>query len=313
MKQNKFIAIAMMALAFVACQKQGKEDVEDVQLEFSARTYNVAPGATLDLAAELTVTPKGTKVEWASNKPEIASISEVGLVKGEAVGTAIITAKAGTVSKSVTVNVAEEKAPDAIETAVHIWPIILDITTTAAYKDKIVDSFGPNDDDRNLWDWNQNTEAVTVTDLNYYGNRDGYYCAKLKNDQWNGLGFAVTDKAPVKSMIEKMQATPEKFFLHIAIKSTQNYSYWFNLFDTDHFWFTLGNKALQNGDPAHTNPLFGEDFTRDGSWAVYNIPMSMFAAYFANYAEGDNVLSFGTEAVTGNIFNLDAIFFYEVQ
>lgn len=314
MKTNKIFAFAMMALALVACEQNNNGGgVDAVTLEFSERAYSVAPGATLDLAAELTVTPAGTAVTWSSDKLEIATVSEAGIVTGVAKGTAKITAKAGSVAKTVIVNVEEQKTADAIEKAVHIWPLILDATTTAANESKIVAAFGPNDADRNLWDWNQNTEAVTVTDKNFYGNQDGYYSARLKNDQWNGLGFAVTDKTPVTAMIQAMQAHPDKFFLHIAIKSTQNYSYWFNLFDTDNFWFSLGNKALQNGDPAHSNPLFGEDFTRDGSWTAYDIPMSRFTAYFANYAQGDNVLSFGAEPVTGNIINLDAIFFYEVE
>ena len=318
MKANNFFAIALAALTLVgmtACdKKEGKEDVDNVTLTFSKAVYSVAPNQTIDLAAELTVEPAGTKVEWSSNKPEIATITEAGVATGVTVGTVIITAKAGSASKSVTLKVEEEKAADAIVSAVHIWPIILDATTTAAYESKIVANFGPNPDEgRNLWDWNQNTEGLEATGKNYYGNTDGYYCAQLKNDNWNGLGFAVTDKTPVRAMIDAMKANPEKFFLHIAIKSTQNYSYWFNLFDTDNFWFTLGSKALYNGDPSHENPLFGEDFKRDGSWAVYNIPMSRFAQYFDNYSGKDNVLAFGTEAVTGNIINLDAIFFYEVQ
>ena len=320
MKTNKIFAFAMMALAVVACNNnnnpennQNQNQTTDVTLEFASRAYTVAPNATLDLAAELKVTPETAQVTWSTNKEDVATVSDKGVVTGVAIGTAIITAKSGEVSKSVTVNVAEEKQADAIETAVHIWPIILDATTTAKYESKIVDSFGPNDNDRNLWDWNQNTEAITITDKNYYGNNDGYYSARTKDAQWNGLGFAVTDKTPVQNMIDKMNAAPDKFFLHIAIKSTQNYSYWFNLFDTDNFWFTLGRTALSNGDPAHVNPLFGDDFTRDGSWAVYNIPMSKYAAYFVNYGKGDNVLSFGAENVAGNIINLDAIFFYEVQ
>ena len=317
MKANKIFAVALAALTLVgfnACKKSnGGEDVDNVTLTFSKTVYTVAPNQTIDLAAELTVKPAGTAVAWSSNKTEIATISEAGVATGVSVGTVIITAKAGSVSKSVTLKVEGEKQADAIETAVRIWPLLLDNQTTAAYESKIVANFGPNDVDRHLYDWNQNTEEVQATGKNYYGNLEGYYSAKLINEQWNGLGFAVTDKTPVQTMINAMKANPEKFFLHIAIKSTQNYSYWFNLFDTDHFWFTLGNKALQNGDPAHNNPLFGEDFTRDGSWAVYNIPMSQFAAYFDNYAQGDNVLAFGTEPVAGNIINLDAIFFYEIQ
>lgn len=70
----------------------GSVAVESITL--NAATKSIAKGATFQLTA--TIAPNNTTnktVTWTSNKPEIASVSDTGLITGLKSGSATITAK----------------------------------------------------------------------------------------------------------------------------------------------------------------------------------------------------------------------------
>lgn len=70
-------------------------------LGLSSKTLEIAKGKE----ATLTTTVDG--VTWSSDKPEVATVSDKGVVTGIAAGTAIITAKLGNTSESCTVTVSQ--------------------------------------------------------------------------------------------------------------------------------------------------------------------------------------------------------------
>lgn len=84
MKANKFFAIALAALTFMACEKK-PEPTE--KLTLNATEIEVAVAADYQLTANMEVT-------WSSSDAAIASVSDKGLVIGVAKGEATITAKA---------------------------------------------------------------------------------------------------------------------------------------------------------------------------------------------------------------------------
>lgn len=95
MKANKIFAVAMAALALVACQK--KSEVDNVTLD--QKTLQLEVGQDAQLVA--TVTPEGAAtVEWSVDDPAIASVvpandGKSAKVTGVAEGQTIVTATAG--------------------------------------------------------------------------------------------------------------------------------------------------------------------------------------------------------------------------
>ena len=97
-------------------------------LTFSQSNYTVNFEETRNLKDELTVNPEDAvydKIEWSSDKPEIASVDENGVVTGVAKGTANITAKVGNIYKTVAVTV-----------AVPLKSVTLSTDTVTVYKGK---------------------------------------------------------------------------------------------------------------------------------------------------------------------------------
>jgi len=83
MKANKFFAIALAALAFVACEKKPEPSQT---LKITPAQAEVAVGATVQLSANMEVT-------WSSSDATIAGVNDKGLVTGLKEGEATITAK----------------------------------------------------------------------------------------------------------------------------------------------------------------------------------------------------------------------------
>jgi hypothetical protein len=105
---------------------------------------------------------------------------------------------------------------------------------------------------------------------------------------------------------EAIVANPDQYFLHLAIKSTDNYAHCFYMFGSEATKFVLGNHSVYDG------PIKA-DFTRDGSWQEFDIPMSQYATALANTtcAAGVNVFVMLSEGVVGAKLNLDAVYFYK--
>ena len=97
-------------------------------LTFTQSNYTVNFEETRNLKDELTVNPEDAvydKIEWSSDKPEIASVNENGVVTGVAKGTANITARVGNIYKTVAVTV-----------AVPLKSVTLSTDTVTVYKGK---------------------------------------------------------------------------------------------------------------------------------------------------------------------------------
>ena len=122
-----------------------------------------------------------------------------------------------------------------------------------------------------------------------------------KTDKGNGWHAAEALRAAVV-------AKPDKFFLHLAMKSTDNYAHCFYMFGSEATKFVIGSKSVYDG------PVY-KDFTRDGSWAEFDIPMSSYASALASATctAGVNVFVVLSEGVQGAELNMDAVYFYEVE
>ena len=319
MKANKFFAIALAALTLVgfnSCKKE-KADVEVLTLDPVSMTLKVGEYGTI--TANIPVET------WISNDDGVAMISGSGVsgsVKAIAEGTAIITAttKDGQ-TKTCVVLVSNSGGGGGAGTlkGIHIWPMVLDGTTATANASKIVADFRPNDVDQFLYLWNPEGQPETVTTynsgtavgLNFHGNTDGYTALVCGSWGWAGAGFNIqsaTGYAAAEALRAAIVAHPDKYFLHLAMKSTDNYAHCFYFMDLDATKFVIGSHVVYEG-------TIYNDFTRDGAWHEFDLPLASYATALSTktIAGALNVFSMLTEGVSGAQLNIDAVYFYEVE
>ena len=282
MKANKFFAVALAALALVgmnACKDPNKpvdpEQEDALTLDQTSVQLKVGETATVKATVEAT---------WTSSDAEVATVAGNGkeaVITAVKEGSAVVSATtAGGQTKTCIVAVKKGGSdPQGKQLkGSQVWPIILDGTTLEANQSKVVASFQPNDVDQFLYVWEGTYEGGEATGLNFHGNGDGYLSMSVTQG-WAGAGFCLTDKGNgwegAEALRAAIVANPDQYFLHMAIKSTDNYAHCFYMFGSEATKFVLGNHSVYDG------PIKA-DFTRDGSWQEFDIPMSQYATALAN-------------------------------
>lgn len=323
MKLNKFFAVAMAALtmvAFSACERPGTEPGTDPGTEPGTETELALDQTSVTLEIGATVTLNATvEATWASSNPAVATVEGTGktaVVTAVAEGNAVITAST-TGGQTKTCVVLVKKATSgggeggAEVKGSQVWPIIMDGVTYTANESKIVASFQPNDVDQFLYVWdNTYLGNENPTGLNFAGNSEGYTALTVNNIGWSGAGYCLTEAGTGWQAAEALRAAivanPDEYFLHIAIKSTDNASHTFYIMNTDQTKFVLGNTVFDGGT------IYG-DFARDGAWHEFDIPMSTYAATLASttFPAGGNLFVMLSGGTSGVQLNLDAVYFYK--
>ena len=306
MKANKIIAVALAALTLVGLSSC-KKDKDDADLTLTPSSLRLEVGKTATITANITVE------SWTSDKPEVATVAN-GLVTAVAEGTAIITAKAAGQSKTCVVAVVKGGGGGGAGQlkGTQVWPIVLDEPTATANASKIVASFQPNDVDQFLYVWDQTYIGGQSTGMNFHGNSDGYTALVVGGAGWSGAGFFLGEASQgitaAKSLREAIIANPDDYFLHMALKSTDNYSHCFYFMGAENTGskFVIGNHSVYDG------PVY-QDFARDGAWHEFDIPMSAYATALSQASIGADVNVFVvlTEGTQGAQLNLDAVYFYK--
>ena len=191
-----------------------------------------------------------------------------------------------------------------------IWPIWMDEQTFTANQNSIVSDFRKNNADQFLYVWENTYNEGNATGLNFYGNNNGYLDFNVSGLGWAGAGLCLTGDGNGKGWkdAEKLRqaivANPDEYFLHLAIKSTDNYSHCFYIYGSEATKFVLGSKSIYDG------PVY-QDFTRDGGWHEFYIPMSKFASALANTTSqaNTNIFIMLSEGAQGAQLQLDAVYF----
>lgn len=304
MKTNKFFATALAVLAlagFTACDQP-----EPTPLELTETNVTLKVGETHQLEANVPVE------SWTSSNEAVATVAD-GLVTAVSAGNAIISATAAGVTKTCVVLV--EAGPTQGGTGAQvkgtkIWPIILDAVTAEANAAKIVGDLRVDDTNNFLYVWPDGTSynAGEGTGLNFHGNNEGYVALTVANIGWSGCGFCLGEAsaAAAEQLRQAIVANPDKYFLHIAMKATTPGNHQFYTFNDAVTSFAVGTATIEAG------AVIG-DFTRDGSWAEFDVPMANFAAAMANltFPTGGNIFCALSGNTTGSQLNLDAVYFYE--
>ena len=104
-----YLSLALLTLALLtSCGPDANKPTPSVAtLTLSASTAQMTVGETLQLTAS--VTPADAKVTFTTDNATVATVSETGIVKAIASGTATITAQAGDKKATCTITVAEGK------------------------------------------------------------------------------------------------------------------------------------------------------------------------------------------------------------
>lgn len=308
MKANKFFAAAMAALAFVgftACNQKDQPQGGD-ELALTETAIQMTVGETHQLQANVTVET------WTSSNEQVATVKD-GLVTAIAEGNAIISATAKGVTKTcvVAVKKAGGQGGESTVKGSQIWPIAMDGVSSEANASKIVADFRPDDVANFLYVWDQTYVANdNPTGKNFAGNNEGYTALTVSTIGWAGCGYCLTASGEAwqaaAALKDAIVADPDNYFLHMAIKSTDNGSHCFYFMGSEATKFVLGGTSVYDG-PIYAN------FTRDGSWAEFDIPMSSYAAALAstNVEAGVNVFVALSEGTAGVQLNMDAIYFYK--
>ena len=308
MKTNKFFATALAVLAlagFTACDQP--TPTEPLELTESSVTLKV--GETHQLTANVAVE------SWTSSNEAVATVAD-GLITAVSAGNAIISATAAGVTKTCVVLVEASGSTGNNGTTAQvkgtkIWPIVLDAVTAEANASKIVGDLRIDDTNNFLYIWaaGETYVAGEGTGLNFHGNTEGYVALTVAAPQgWSGLGFCLGEAsaAAAEQLRQAIVANPDKYFLHIAMKATTPGNHQFYTFNDAVTSFAVGTATIEAG------AVIG-DFTRDGSWAEFDVPMANFAAALANipFPTGGNIFCALSGAAVGSQLNLDAVYFYE--
>ncbi len=197
--------------------------------------------------------------------------------------------------------------------AAQLWPVILDDVTYSNVEQYVVNDFRENDENQFMYIWDDTYERSIGTGENFFCTGEDYLSLYTTDLGWSGLGFCLTDDGNGWQAAETLRAAivnnPDNYFLHLAIKSTDNYSHCFYILGNDLYTkFVLGSSSIYDGS------IYG-NYERDGEWHDFYIPMSRFASTLANMTctPGVNVFGALTEGVQGAQLNLDAVYFCDME
>jgi len=323
MKANKLFAVALAAMTLVgfnACKD--KNEPSSSTSGSSSEALKITPAsAELKIDETLTVTANKS-VKWtvvsAANAIEI-SVEEgtETVVKAKAAGGATLIASVGEEQEFCAITVkSNQPGPQAVVIeASEIYPIILDGVTYEANKDKMVADFRVNDETSHLYIWTagETYNAGEGSGLNYFGNTEGYVALTVASAGWSGGGFALDASYAdaLNALVAKMVASPDDYFFHIGMNSTDNATHWLYLLgNTPGCDVVVGPADFNDNGTIHQAKY---DFTRNGAWQGIDVPMSSMSAALAtlNFTDGVNILSFLSGGTTGVQLNMDACYFYK--
>lgn len=310
MKANKFFAAAMAALALVGFSSC-KDKNDNKSLELTETSISMKVGETHQLVANVTVET------WSTSDEKVATVDK-GMVTAVAEGTAIISATAKGTTKTCVVKVTKEGQGGGGTTTVaevkgsQIWPIVLDGVTYETCASKVVADFRIDDTNNFLYVWasGETYDAGEGTGVNFFGNNEGYVSLIVKAPQgWSGCGFNVgaANISKMKELRDAIVASPDDFYLHLAMKATTTGNHQFYTFAEKAASFAVGTATIEAG------AVIG-DFTRDGAWHEFDVPMAQFAAALSKVDIPDaglDIFSCLSGAQAGSQLNLDAVYFYK--
>lgn len=202
----------------------------------------------------------------------------------------------------------------------QLWPVLLDAQTYEKYSEYVSSNLLQPDDENTfiyIWSSGETYTAGPGAGLNFFGNTEGYLSLVVADQGWSGFGYLAgsdSSRQVAQQLKETIIAHPEKYYLHIAIKSTTDAYHQFYLFGNTAYSFILGSDEVVDGyDGEKGSAIPMGDFERDGHWHDFYIPMEPFARQLANSDGTGNDNGYYLCGLSGGVkgteLDLDAIYF----
>lgn len=307
LKKVFFLAAAVLVL-FNACDKT----IEPTGITLNEASLSLVTGAEETLVATLIPTGATGTVTWLSSNAAVATVDN-GKVTAVSPGTANIVAAIGSFQATCVVTVTKPRPNFAATlTGTEYYPIVMDGVTAAKIATKIKADFRPDESTKFLYIWDGTFTAGTSTGPNCFGEVEAWTSLVVGSVGWSGAGFFCKDGASLDKLAP-ITANPDKYYLHIGIKSKSNAVYVFALDGQSGVKFAVGASAF-NDNGNLIQPL--ADFDRDGEWQQIEIPMTTLKTKGLLYSTGmteKNVLWFLAGGVAGTTLDIDAVFIYKKQ
>ena len=331
---KKLFAVALAALTLVgfsACKNE-KETPDAYKL--NQTQVSIVEGETFQLA----ITPEAT-AEWSSNKAEVATVDQKGLVTAVKAGNAIITAKVGEVELSAMVTVTAKSSEGGEggegggqggggDENRHVslkgseyFLFQLDETSFGKLPSSVVVAdYRPSDHSFiDVWATGETYAAGNTTGANFYGEAEGWVSFTVVAPQgWSGGGIRCvnpenSDLANAdNALLDKIMQAPQDYYFHIAMKSTDDKSHHFRLYGTTEVDLIIGATEGGKDFEGHDCDVY---FTRDGSWQEIEVPMTVFTnkglVFNSNIKSQLYVLGFVSGGQVGASLQYDACFIYK--
>jgi uncharacterized protein YjdB/beta-glucanase (GH16 family) len=252
----------------------------------------------------LVLLPEGAQGEvvWSSLNSTIAAVNN-GFITGVRAGTTTITAQCGSLKATCLVTVESLPQTKSLQ-GDQYYLLSLD---TSSYNVLLEANRTIVKDWRNgLQIWESTFGKTTLVGAaNSFGVKEPWIALAVADKGWSGAAFKVTGDINLKPVA----AERDKYYFHIALKSTRQTTYTLNFADENHTAsFVIGSGANEEGIPPSYN------FVRDGQWHEIEIPLThpRFAGLYESNFDGAkvNLLAFSVGSVKGTVLDMDAAFFY---
>ncbi len=314
MKTFKFFAIfALVAAMFTSCEATDETGITLTGISINKNNASVEVDASVTLTAFLNPEGATGTIEWASKDEAVATVEE-GVVTGVAAGETEIVASCGAFTAKCIVTVtsaSDASASDALNGSDY-YLLMMDGTTSAKLGSKVVCDLRPNDSDIVLNIWENTYTAGSASGPNSFGEVEGWVSLIVGSVGWSGCGVACNDLTKL-NQLAAVTASPEDYYLHFAMKSKTAGTHVIKIEGTSGAGAIAIGSADFN-DNGSITPAYA-DFTRDGEWNHFDIPMTELTKQGLLFTDSNaalkNVLiclSGGTPGVT---LDLDAAFIYK--
>ena len=194
----------------------------------------------------------------------------------------------------------------------NYYLISMDDVNAHKIESSIVADFRPNESTNNLYIWVDSyiqgnsigTNSLDETNVSWVS-------LIVSNIGWSGAGFHSSNTS-LLDKLANVTNNPDNYFLHIALKSSDNACHLFGMDGESQTKFTIGSAPFKDNG-VDIPPI--TDFPRDGKWHAIEIPMTtlkqMGLSYSANNMNSKNILWFLSGGVSGVTLEMDAIYIYE--
>ena len=194
-------------------------------------------------------------------------------------------------------------------------PVYLDAVSLESVKTKVVADLTVDDVNRFLYVWEGTYIGVESAGLNFYDEAAGYLSLQVGTAGWSGAGFCIT--APEQAGFCQLSEISD-WYLHFAYKPTKDIAQLMTIiWANKEYKFAYGKDYVEysssgDGSIVATHkavaPLSGT--VTLNTWNEYEICLEDMGIDFSQPTTG-NYLVLNTDPVTGNMVNLDAVFFYK--